>query len=79
MDYGVISCIFRLKQNPHVYDKLMKELKDSKVRDAVFQKKLDSELLSDCDYLTYVVKESLRIDPPSMFTTPYSTYDDVEI
>ena len=57
----------------------MSELKKCKISSAVFQKKLDKDLISDCDYLTYVVKESLRMDPPSMSTSPYYTYEDVEI
>ncbi|CAI2363795.1 unnamed protein product [Moneuplotes crassus] len=36
-------------------------------------------MLSECDYLTYVIKESLRMDPPSMNTSPYMTYEEVEI
>ena len=79
VDNAIVSCIFRLKQFPEIYEKLMSELKKCKISSAVFQKKLDKDLISDCDYLTYVVKESLRMDPPSMSTSPYYTYEDVEI
>ena len=57
----------------------MKELKDNKVWSAVFQKKLNSELIASCEYLTYVVKESLRIDPPSIYTIPYYSFEEAEV
>ncbi|CAI2361435.1 unnamed protein product [Moneuplotes crassus] len=36
-------------------------------------------MLSECDYLTYVIKEVLRMDPPSVYSSPYMTYEEVEI
>lgn len=32
-----------------------------------------------CDYLNYVVKESMRIDPPTFATTSYKTLENLTI
>ena len=76
VDTAVCACLFRIKQNPEVYEKLLKELKDSGIKKAVFSKKLTPEILNECDYFSYVVKEVLRMDPPTIFTTPYRSYED---
>lgn len=57
----------------------MNELSRCKVKNTIFEMKLDNEILADCDYLAYVIKESLRMDSPSMLSTLYSTYEDVEV
>lgn len=41
--------------------------------------KLIKNLISRCDYLSNVVKEVLRIDPPTVSSSPYLTSEDVVI
>ncbi|CAI2379860.1 unnamed protein product [Moneuplotes crassus] len=80
LDICLVSCLFRLKQNSHVHRKLVEELKSCGITAAIDDiSELTADKLSDCDYLTYVIKECLRMDPSSICTAPYMTYEDVEI
>lgn len=45
----------------------------------MFSKKITADLVNSWEYLTYVVKESLRIDPPTIYTIPYEALEDWKI
>lgn len=72
--------LYYLKKEPRVMEKLMKEL-DSKG----FKKYEDNielytlEKIAELDYLTYVIKESLRIDGPAIQSLSYKCYEDVTV
>ena len=69
----MLSSIYLLKRNPDKLLILQKELKAYGVsQDSIDD---DNEVLMDkimeCEYLSYVTKEALRMDPPIQFTLPY--------
>jgi cytochrome P450 len=72
--------LYHLKKYPEVLEKLMKHLADNG-----FNKYEDNynnytlEKISDLDYLTYVIKESLRIDGPAIQSLSYQCYEDVTV
>ena len=60
--------------------KLMEELESNgfeKFKDNSEQYSL--EKIEELNYLNYVIKESLRIDPPLIFSLTYKAYTDVTI
>ena len=68
----------------HKYPESRKNLIDSLHRwdlanNDAFTKENLLENLENCDYLHYVVKEGLRIDPPSITSMIYFTKEDIEI
>lgn len=79
VDLAVTSCLYRLKQHPEVYNKVMQELRDNGIEDAVHNKTFTPQMLTQCEYLNLVIKESLRIDPPTIISAPYQTYEDVTL
>lgn len=78
-DLALNSCVFRLKQNPEIYRKLMWELERCQIKEAVLKNTLSNELLAECDYLSNVIKESLRMDPPAMISNSYLTLEDAVV
>ena len=82
--FAITSWLFRLKQYPEVMRKLMNELEENGVKALVDKRdKFTSEesqgALNKCEYLGYIVKESLRIDPPSLGSSAYESVDDVVV
>ena len=74
------STLYLLKKNPDCYIKLMDELKTNFPDD--FENMKNEEImnkLEQCDYLNFVIKESLRYDPPAYETIDYKTINDVNI
>lgn len=78
--HTLAACLYYLKKYPETLEKLRKELKERGiVRDADLSSVLTSEVISEIDYLSYVIKEALRLDPPARETLLYKVYEDVEI
>jgi cytochrome P450 len=75
---AICSALYRLKQNPHTLLKLMSEMRKCNIHTAVMNKALSVDLVSSCDYLTFFIKECLRIDPP-LGSIPYSSDEDITI
>lgn len=72
--------LYYLKKNPEKLVKVISELRslgfmDTNKTDAAYS--VDN--LNDLDYLTYVIKEALRYDPPANQSLYYKAYEDVTI
>ena len=66
---GQSSTICMLKKNPEKLDKLMKELEEHEITNITsLPKDQYKSKYEECDYLNYVAKEGLRLDPPGMFS-----------
>ena len=72
--------LYHLKKNPKVLEKLMNEIRKHKLDHTGEMSDLElRDALQNCDYLNYVVKESLRIDTPGPITLGYIAYEEVTI
>ena len=74
------SCLYYIKKHPDVFKKLMDEIRKYKldcVEEVSYEKLRDAFL--NCDYLTYVVKESLRIDPPAPLSLTLRSFEEVDV
>ena len=72
--------LYHLKKNPKVLEKLMNEIRKHKLDRTGEMSDLElRDALQNCDYLNYVVKESLRIDTPGPITLGYVAYEEVTI
>ena len=76
----ISSCLFQLKKNPDTLSKLM-ECCDNWGITNVDKSNASSlkDIYENCDYLNYVVKETLRLDGPAVISDLYYTKDEVEI
>ena len=74
------STVILLKRNPDKLSKLFKEIKDYKITNII---KLPQEqyktAYDQSDYLNYVMKESQRIDNPTIASITYQAVEDCEI
>ena len=78
--HGLCSLIYFLKKNPKVYSKLKSELALIEInKDTDFWSDKVRDAIQNWDYLNYVVKETLRFDPPAIFTIPYESNKDIQI
>lgn len=78
--HSFVSAVYFLKKNPSTYTKVKESLeKEGLTKDSDFNSEEVKELLNNCDYLGYVVKETLRMDPPAFSSAPYNAVQDVEI
>ena len=76
----ISSIMYHLKKSPDKLDKLKQELEKAGLFDV--ENKTSQELLQayqECDYLTYVFKEGLRVDCPATATLTYEVQKDIEI
>ena len=78
--HGVSTMIYYLYKYPDTLSKLMDELKTKGVNslDPNQGAKL-KDLYESCDYLNYVIKEGLRIDPPGTGSMFYEAKEKVTI
>ena len=77
---SICSNLYFLKKFPRVQKKLMEEISKHKLdslEEIPFHKLNDT--LQDCDYLMYVIKETLRFDTPGPSTLPYEAYEQVDV
>ena len=78
--HALTSILYFLKKNPDVMTKLKSELakygitKDLNPEDPTFKDKIER-----CDYLTYCVKEGLRLDPPLNTSIFYEALENIDI
>ena len=77
---GLSSTVILLKQNPEKLQKLYQEIETCGIRKItdVPREKYKS-IYDECDYLNYVLKESLRLDPPVIHSLTYKPVEDCEI
>ena len=78
---AVISTLLRLKFHSEIRDKLLEELERCGLKEQMKKSKWYSNpelpgMLQQCEYLHYIVKETLRIDPPSAYSTSYVAVED---
>ena len=80
ISHSITSCLFQLKKNPHVLENLKHSFENSRITE-IDTSKLQSlkDIFENCDYLNYVVKETLRIDGPTMQGMMYYTKEDIKI
>ena len=80
LSHSLSSTIRLLKKSPIQYDKLMKELERHQITelDKVPKNEYKS-IFEQCDYLTYVTKEAMRLDGPSVETPYYQVIEDCDI
>ena len=78
--HALVSCIYFIKKNPQNYSKLIEEIgKAGITKDMDYSLQESKDKIHSCDYLNFVVKEVLRIDPPGQFTLNYEVLEDSEI
>ena len=78
--HSMTSVLNLLKKNSKCFDILKEELKKSGLFD--IENKSNQELMRaymECDYLNYVMKETLRIDTPILQSVLYEVYEDTQI
>ena len=77
---AVSSTLYLLKKYPETMKKLKSALDTSGILKLKFddESKLN-EMYSECDYLSYVTKESLRIDPTAISGLWYMALEDITI
>jgi hypothetical protein len=78
--FTMTSLLYYLKKNPRIEKKLHEELKTFGLFPGCDAHKLiTKDRVHSMDYLAYVIKETLRMDPPTVGTFPYIVKRDVEI
>jgi hypothetical protein len=78
--HTIIASLFWLKKNPQVLAKLMKELRDNGItKEADLKEALSLETIQNMDYLSCVIKETLRIDTPAQDTFYYKALEKTTI
>jgi cytochrome P450 len=74
------SALYCLAKNPEVLQKLRGEIMSHRTEDMhCLQDLMSNDLISSCDYLHNVIKETLRIDSPTFGSLIYEVIKDVEI
>ena len=76
----ICSCLYYVKKNPRVQNKLLEEITKHKLDciDQITSQEL-KETFQNCEYLNYVVKEGLRFDVPTPITLTYKAYEEVNV
>mmetsp|Transcript_14930 Transcript_14930/g.17270 ORF Transcript_14930/g.17270 Transcript_14930/m.17270 type:complete len:217 (+) Transcript_14930:406-1056(+) len=78
--HAITSILYQLKKSPSKLQKLVDELEAKGLNNV---DPLDTETLKrlyeECDYLNYVIKEGLRIDPPATVGLKYQANQDVTL
>ena len=79
--HAIASSIYFLHKNKRVMDKLMDELKWNGIANLNQSDNEESlkQHFEECDYLNYVTKETLRIDPPSFASLMYYAKENIKI
>lgn len=78
--FTMTSVLYFLKKNPTVLEKLKKELEAHGITQGCDPiKNITAEKIQKIDYLSYIIKEVLRMDGPSVSTFPYVVCRDVKI
>jgi cytochrome P450 len=78
--HTISSTLYFLRKYPHTEKLLKQELQEYiGASHNKLKQEFTKEKLQKFDYLTQVVKEGLRIDPPGSDTLPYYVFKDTEI
>ncbi|CAI2365544.1 unnamed protein product [Moneuplotes crassus] len=78
------SVLLTLKRNPEIWDKLYQELeKNGVIEEAskknAFETDEGVKTILECEYLTYVIKEVMRLYPPTVGSSPYVANEEVTV
>ncbi|CAI2365373.1 unnamed protein product [Moneuplotes crassus] len=80
ISHNIVSALYFLKKFPDSYAKLKKELNDHGIhKGADFNKVLTIDKLDELEYLSCVVKEALRFDPPFPQGYFYTAKEDITL
>ena len=78
--HAICSAVYFMKVNPEAYEKLKSELSKIGINQHTdYSSDETKEKIQNCDYLLYVIKETLRMDPPAYSSVPYVTNDSFDI
>jgi len=78
--HAIVSAVYFLKKYPEISKKLKTSLKDSGFsKDSDFENEGTKEILNNLDYLSFVAKETLRIDPPAFASITYTPSEEISI
>jgi len=78
--HGIVSTLFLLKKHPETFAKLRKEIQDAGInKETVTNESLTREKIEELDYLSCVIKESLRIDGPGAESFFYSAKQNIKL
>ena len=76
----ITSCLFQLKKYPETLSKLMESSNKWGIVNVDKSKGSSlKDIYENCDYLNYVIKETLRLDGPAVYSVLYYAKDEVEI
>ena len=76
----ITSCLFQLKKYPETLQKLMESTNKWGIINVDKSKGSSlKDIYENCEYLNYVIKETLRIDAPTVLSVLYYAKDEVEI
>ena len=78
--HAFCTTLYFLKKNPEKLDKLIQELKDHGFDENTnMVEHLNKDTIEELDYLSYVVKETLRLDSPTIDTLNYMAKEDCKL
>jgi cytochrome P450 len=77
--HTMVVILYQLKKNPDKLAKCMEELEKYGFTDLSSKKAYTPENIENLVYITNVIKESLRLDGPTVESLHYQAYEDVEI
>jgi len=78
--HTLVAALYFLKKNPQTLDSALEVLTKNGFDQSVdCDQKYTLENLDELTYITYLVKEALRVDSPTIQSLKYIAYDDIEI
>lgn len=78
--HAIVSTLYFLKKYPEKLEKLLEEFRENDITaDLINSGGLTREVVEQLDYLSCVIKETLRVDNPAHEPFQYITLDDVNI
>ena len=78
--HAIGSAAYFLKAYPDSFEKLKSEFDKIGINQhSDFSSEEVKQKIQDCDYLLYVTKEVLRMDPPTFRSISYNTYNSFDI
>ena len=77
---AISSTLYLLKKNPEILKKLLISLESSEILKLKFEDESTlKDLYDNWDYLSFVIKESLRIDPTAISGLLYTALEDISV
>jgi cytochrome P450 len=78
--HAFCTTLYFLKKNPTKLEKLVKELKAHGFDNSTdMVEHLNKDTIEELDYLSYCIKETLRMDSPTVDTLNYAAKEDIKI